>query len=415
MLFYVSGISGNLIFSTFYNTSEGKRVIIEGKIIDESTKNPLAFASVTAVGTNIGTITNTNGEFYLTIDDELNVKEIIFQHLGYKNKILPLSSLIGKINTISMESHSIPLDEIVVRPGDPNDLIREVLKRIPTNYSNEPMKHMAFYRESVMKKRKYVSISEAVVEVYKAAYNNDFSQDLVKLYKGRKSSNVKPQDTVIVKLKGGPKSALLLDIAKNPEILFSNDNLENYVFRIDEITKINDKNNYVIDFKQVKDYDYPLFNGKLYVDVNTLAISAAEFSLNLTDEEEATKLFVKKKPLMMNITPIETKYIVKYTEENGKYYFSHARGEVVFKIDWDKKVFNSKYTIMTEIASTDRTSNNVIKFTGEQQLRSTIIFEDKVLPFADPEFWGEYNIIKPEESIEQAIKKYGVILKIQDK
>jgi hypothetical protein len=413
LLFYVNSISATLKFSN-YSPGNGNRVVIEGKIIDQTTGKPLTFASVTAVGTNIGTVSNTEGEFYLSIDDELEVKEIIFQHLGYKNKIVSLSSLIGKKNTISMESHSIPLEEVVVRPDDPYELVREVIKRIPQNYSTEPMKHMAFYRESVMKKKKYVSISEAVVEIYKASYNNEFGTDLVKLYKGRKSSNVKPQDTVIVKLKGGPKSALLLDLAKNPDVLFNEDNFENYVFRIDEITKINDKNNYVIDFKQVKDYDYPLFNGKLFVDIKTLAITAAEFSLNIEDEEEASLLFVKKKPLMMKITPIETKYIVKYKEENGKYYFSHARGEVVFKIDWDKKVFNSRYTIMTEIASTDRTDKNVVKFPGEQQLRSTIIFEDKVLPFADPEFWGEYNIIKPEESIENAIKKYGVILKIQD-
>jgi len=414
LLFYANSIAATFRLSNDHSLGNGNRVAIEGKIVDETTGKPLTFASVTVVGTNIGTVSNTEGEFYLSIDDELDVKEIIFQHLGYKNKIVPLSSLIGKKNTITLESHSIPLEEIVVRPDDPYQLVREVIKRIPQNYCTEPMKHMAFYRESVMKKKKYVSISEAVVEVYKASYNNEFGTDMVKLYKGRKSSNVKPQDTVIVKLKGGPKSALLLDIAKNPIVLFNEDNFDSYVFRIDEVTKINDKNNYIIDFKQVKDYEYPLFNGKLYVDINTLAITAAEFSLNIENEEQASLLFVKKKPLMMKITPIETKYFVKYKEENGKYYFSHARGEIVFKIDWDKKLFNSRYTIMTEIASTDRTNKNVVKFTNEEQLKSTIIFEDKVLPYADPEFWGEYNIIKPEESIENAIKKYGVILKIQD-
>jgi hypothetical protein len=413
-LLYAYGFSGNIVLDEFYSSGSGDRIVIEGKIIDAATKTALAFTTVTAVGTNVGTISNTDGEFYLTIDDELNVKEVIFQHLGYKNKTVALSTLTGKLNTIMMESISIPLNEVVVRPEDPYELILMILKKIPENYSTVPMKHMAFYRESIMKKKKYVSISEAVVEVYKGAYNNEFSFDMVKLYKGRKSSNVKPQDTVIVKLKGGPKSALLIDIAKNPDLLFSSDKIDNYEFKVVNITKINDKNNYVIEFKEVKDYDYPLFNGKLYIDVISLAITAAEFSLNLSDEAAASKLFVKKKPLLMNITPIETKYIVNYTEENGKYYFSHARGEVVFKIDWDKKVFNSRYTIMTEIASTDRTDKNVEKFPPDQQLRSSIVFEDKVLPLADPEFWGEYNIIKPEESIENAIKKYGVILKIQD-
>jgi hypothetical protein len=30
---------------------------------------------------------------------------------------------------------------------------------------------------------------------------------------------------------------------------------------------------------------------------------------------------------------------------------------------------------------------------------------DKVLSLADPDFWGEYNIIEPEKSIESAIRK----------
>jgi hypothetical protein len=30
---------------------------------------------------------------------------------------------------------------------------------------------------------------------------------------------------------------------------------------------------------------------------------------------------------------------------------------------------------------------------------------DKVLSLGDPDFWGEYNIIEPEKSIESAIRK----------
>jgi hypothetical protein len=69
---------------------------------------------------------------------------------------------------------------------------------------------------------------------------------------------------------------------------------------------------------------------------------------------------------------------------------------------------------MTEIATTDRTTDNVVKYARNEQLKSNIVFEEKVYPFSDPDFWGKYNTIKPEESIENAIKKYGVRLKIQN-
>jgi hypothetical protein len=38
-------------------------ITIEGKVIDSETKEPLIFVTVTAEGTNIGTVTNTEGMF----------------------------------------------------------------------------------------------------------------------------------------------------------------------------------------------------------------------------------------------------------------------------------------------------------------------------------------------------------------
>jgi len=44
-------------------------------------------------------------------------------------------------------------------------------------------------------------------------------------------------------------------------------------------------------------------------------------------------------------------------------------------------------------------------------LRTSVIMSDKTLGFSDPEFWGEYNVIEPEKSIETAIKKIKKQLK----
>lgn len=403
-----------LSITTAISQTNDNFINIKGKVVDNKTKKNIVFVTVTVEGTNIGTVTNTDGEFTINIKKGSGSKTISFKYIGYKNKYVKISLLTDKDNIITLSPTSVSIEEVVVRPENPRELIERVIAKIPENYSKSSNKMMAFYRETIKKRNRYVSILEAVVEVYKAQYNETNQRDLVKLYKGRKSSNVKSQDTLIMKLRGGPKTALLLDIAKNPDMLFYKENLNNYKFEIDEIVTINDKQNYVINFTQVKDFDYPLFNGKLYVDIESLAISAAEFSLNLENQDAASSLFVKKKPLFMSIKPVVTKYFVKYTENKGKYYFSHARGEVTFKCKWQKKLFKSKYTVMTEIAITDRTDKNAIKFSWKDRLKSGIVFEEKVRPVQDSDFWGKYNTIKPEESIENAIKKYGVKLKIQN-
>jgi len=40
-----------------------------------------------------------------------------------------------------------------------------------------------------------------------------------------------------------------------------------------------------------------------------------------------------------------------------------------------------------------------------QKLSSNVIMSDKVKSLGDPDFWGKYNIIEPEKSIEAAIRK----------
>ena len=59
-----------------------------------------------------------------------------------------------------------------------------------------------------------------------------------------------------------------------------------------------------------------------------------------------------------------------------------------------------------EMAVTDWEQNlsNSIPRTKDR-MKSSIILSDEAIGFADPDFWGEYNIIEPEKSIESAIKK----------
>ena len=45
------------------------------------------------------------------------------------------------------------------------------------------------------------------------------------------------------------------------------------------------------------------------------------------------------------------------------------------------------------------------KIKNKDKLRPSVIITDAISGFSDPNFWGEYNIIEPEKSIESAIKK----------
>jgi hypothetical protein len=234
----------------------------------------------------------------------------------------------------------------------------------------------------------------------------------LKLYKARKSTDYTKLDTVAFKLRGGPFSNLYIDIIKNQYSFFTEDMFAIYNFTYDTSTKIDNKPVFVVNFRQKPRIKTPLYYGKLYIDAHSLALVSAKFHLNLDDKQKASKLFIIKKPKNAKVYPIETSYQINYREKNEKWYFGYSRIQLGFKINWDKKIFNTIYRTTSELAITDwhkNTNNKYIKF--KNRLRPSIIMMDKASGFSDPDFWGAYNVIEPEKSIEFAIKKIKKQLK----
>ena len=117
---------------------------------------------------------------------------------------------------------------------------------------------------------------------------------------------------------------------------------------------------------------------------------------------------------IVEVTPEVATYRTKYREQDGKWHFEYSRAEVRFKVNWKRKLFNTNYTTMSEIAITDRTDQEVIKFAGKEKVKYSDVFTDKVSAFADPEYWGDYNVIEPDQSIESAIRRLSRRLKFSD-
>lgn len=377
-----------------------------GKVVNGDNGKVLPFATVEATGSNIATVTNLDGEFSIKIPKDATVSELKISSIGFSNTMVSLTSLTGnKSKKISLEPSSVQLEEITVRPKDALELMADVLDNIRDNYSNDPMMMRAFYRETILKNKNYASISEAVVDIYKGSYINNFQADQVKLFKGRKSADVERMDTVLFKVQGGPSTTVLLDVIKNPYILLSQDYYTIYDFEITNVILIDDKLHYVVSFQQKEFISEPFYRGKFYVDMKKLAITEAEFELNTENAEEAARLFIQRKPMGMSIIPEKAAYRVKYTIEADQWYFSYARAEVRFKVSWKKRLFKSTFSTMSELAITDRTSEGIEKFAGKERFKTKDVLNDKVYIFFDQGFWEGYNVIEPDQSIENAIRR----------
>ena len=380
--------------------------IYYGKVIDKQSGNTLPFATIEALESHVATVTNIDGNFIIKLPRESEISQFKISYIGYGNKIISADEFKGKrALTVQLVPKAVQLQEVTIRPEDALHVIMDALRKVGDNYSSEPMMMRGFYRETIVRNKNYVSISEAVVDIYKSAYDNYFQVDQVKIFRGRKSADVDKMDTILFKLQGGPSTTILLDVVRNPYVLLTDKYEKVYDFRLSDVISINDKLHYVVSFKQKEYVDDPYYSGKFYVDMELLGISEVEFELNTENMEEASRMFIQRKPMGMTVEPEKAIYRAKYTMNNNKWFFSYARAEVKFKVKWDRKLFNTTYSTMSEIAITDKSLESVERFTNKERFKRNDILDEKVFIFFDQDFWGSYNVIEPDQSIESAIRR----------
>ena len=378
----------------------------KGKILDAQTSKALVFATITIKGTNASTVSNAQGDFVLKVPNSLLKNTVEVSFLGYETLTKQLDVKISNAFNLALEPAAIALNEVdLIIPKDAKTLVEETLARKGENYFNSPTLMTAFYRETIKKRRKNVSLSEAVVSIYKSPYVSNRKDD-VALYKARKSTDYTKLDTLALKLQGGPFNTLYIDVMKYPEYLFSETYMDLYKFSYGAATRVNDQLVYVVNFEPRSYEGEPLFKGQLFIDVERKILTKAIFSMDLSNPKEAARLFVKKKPKNANVWPTEVAYRVDYREKDNKWYYGYSNLLLSFKIDWENKLFNSVYTLNCEMAITDWENTDRDQMPKRRDLlKTSMILTDEAIGFSDPDFWGNYNIIEPEKSIENAIKK----------
>ena len=384
----------------------GDYLTIVGQVKDKQNKKALENVNVSVYGSNIGKVTNAEGEFALKIKKTEAPRELEISHIGYANSHISIEKEAPAKLTVWMTPHANLLNEVVVYASDPRLIVEKAISKIPQNYSDKRDMLTGFYRETVQKGRRYIGISEAVLDVSKTAYTNrNINYDKVRVMKGRRLLSQKASDTLAVKVVGGPNLSVTLDVVKNNEALLDLEELNNYEFWMAESVLIDNRMQYVINFRPKVILMYALLYGKLYIDRERLSFTRAEMSLDMQNKSKATTAILYKKPLGLRFKPQELSYLVTYKNVDGRTYLNYIRNTIRFKCDWKRKLFSTSYAITSEMVVTDRKEGSLETIPNKEAFNLTQIFYDKVDEYWSEGFWGNYNIIEPTESLEHAVDK----------
>ena len=371
---------------------------VQGNVVDAVSGRPMESVHVSVPGRHYATVTNADGDF--TIKSDQPVSEVVFSYLGYRTL---RQKAVGGPLRVRLTPESMPLAEASIITGDPREILGEAIRRIPDNYSKNPELLECFYRETVRKRNRYIFVSEAVARLYKTGYDGNIYRDRAALEKSRILLSQRRTDTLSVKMQGGPTQALTFDVVKNPEILFDEEELQLYEFEMGMPTYIGDRLQFVIHFHPgSRPVEWALYHGTLYIDRELLSFTRIEMSLDMSDIDKATRMMIIKKPLTLRATPKELSVVISYRLKDGKSRLEYFRSTMRFNCDWKKRLFATAYAVVNELVVTDL-REPAVPIPRAEAFRSVDYLIEKAAEFQDPDFWKDYNIIEPSESLEHAI------------
>lgn len=380
--------------------------VVSGIVVAENNQ-PMAHVNVSVPDEHVAVVTNEDGVFTLKCTKQ--PPYIIVSHVGYhQRKVKVADHLSGSAKEglrIQLKPATVVLNDLIVVANNAEDILRKAMLKIPDNYSREDELYTCFYRETVQKRRRYINVAEAVAKLYKSPVTYKPTSDRVAIEKGRRLISPKPNDTLGVKIMGGPNTPIWIDIVKNRDFILNDDDLKYYSFSMDSPVTIDERLQYVIIANPSHNAPYALFGGKFYIDYETMAFTRAELSLDMSDRGKATQFMLVKKPWGVRFKPREMSVIVNYHYDGQLTRISYVRSFFRFNCDWKKKLFSTSFTAQSEIVVTDRETGDIRIPRGRDSFYQRDSFFDKVSYFEDPGFWRDYNIIEPTESLEQAIGK----------
>ncbi len=399
---------------------------IRGKVVDNKTNTPLAFAQVSLKNTLAGIATNADGQFELNVATSHINDSILVYYMGYKTFTGKISEMLSNENTIKLETSVVSLKEVEVVGLTAAEVIRRAVANIPANYGAEPLILTAFIRVQKMVNNKLAEYAEAVVDDLKDGYylykpsmidDKHRKSNLPAFRKGRVRS-----DTALVNsLDEVGKNAYCLscyftrDIVEfYPKTFLDEKEFHFYNYQVKEMVTPEEGKIYHITFDQKDKLNESLWRGELFIAAEDFAIVKVILKPSLKGYDKYNNKTKYQKTYTIRGTPgwIQEmplgQTIVTYANTKGKWHLNTIRNDywMTYTQPYSGKML--KYGYKDDVVVTDISTEpeKIRTFTGD---RSKGINErwDQVAGHLDETFWARYNYLPIEESLKSSIDLLG--------
>ena len=394
----------NILLLNFSSSFSQNFTFISGKIIDANSKNPVSgvYVGIPAKGAStsaIGITTNESGEFILKYPILLqSTGSLIITKINFKDLRKSLLEFKDKKDSLTFEIQAV--DKKVVEAKDGRKTIDYVVSRLEKNYNVSPYFLQGFYRETLHVDSAFVKISEGILKVEKYPFPDKGNLgEVAKLLKGRSYEKDEGKE-IWENLQFGNGADLVIRTleTKTPDFL-DKATLKNYKYQIEsDVSEYDGMPVFNINFSPIDKKLKGAKTGKISVDTLTMGILSYEFEFTpegLKDVMGGSAFGGSKDAKVKTFRIIQN-----YHAALNNYYLHESVLIIEAVIKQDRVEIPAKLTLI--FLPTEANSRMGLA------IKDSEILENTTFPTGgkkyDDNFWGNFNFIKPTNSLRQIVK-----------
>jgi len=142
---------------------------IRGKVIDSKTSEPVPYATVRLKNSQIGVISNAEGDFRILNNPKFQSDSLIVSCIGFHRLSVAFSVLkTSGMNNLKLVPNIYVLNEVRVtarkRRLNPEIIIARALRNIKKNNPAIPFSYVSYYRDYQKDSSNYLNLNEAIIQ-----------------------------------------------------------------------------------------------------------------------------------------------------------------------------------------------------------------------------------------------------------
>lgn len=157
--------------------------LVNGVVIDSLTEEPLPFTNIGVVGKELGSISNSEGSYTLSLEQIELTDTVFFSFVGYEQVRISVTELINN-STIKLSENAVRLSDFSVlsREYTPIEILDLAKKNYSKNHSTSFQKRQVFSRDAA-----YTTFHKSEIKYKKSTFDaidknfiDQFNEDLPK-------------------------------------------------------------------------------------------------------------------------------------------------------------------------------------------------------------------------------------------